>query len=236
MSRAKENTLIIQSISKAFSGLFDKRSRSVVIKSLGITILLFLGVWFLIDQVFSTIVIPFLDGWTWLITVLIWLTSVGLIIGAGFLLAPVTAIFAGLFLDEVAEQVERDQYSNDPIGRPMPIVAGTILASKFALLVLAANFIALLLVWFAGFGVIIFFLLNGYLLGREYFQFAAMRFQSEDAVKTLRKKYSFEVFICGLAIAGFMSIPILNLLTPVFAAKTMVHLHKSLAAKSLQPE
>lgn len=202
---------------------------------MGITIVLFFVVWLLIDQLFSAFVIPFLDDWTWLITALVWITGIGLVIGAGFLLAPVTAVFAGLFLDEIAEQVERDQYPQDPVGRPMPLALGAVLASKFALLVLAANFLALLLVWLAGFGVVIFFLLNGYLLGREYFQFAAMRYRSEAEARALRKKYSFEVFAVGMVIAGFISIPILNLLTPVFAAKAMVHLHKAVSFSDRQP-
>lgn len=228
--------MITQSVSRAFNGLFDQRSRSVVLKSIGITVMLFIAVWFLIDRIFGAFIIPFLDGWTWLVTILLWITGVGLIISAGFLLAPVTAIFAGLFLDEIAEQVERDQYSDEPIGKPMPIATGSILAVKFAVLVLLGNIVALLLVWLAGFGVVIFFLLNGYLLGREYFQFAAMRYRSEADAKALRKKYSFEVFVVGAIIAGFMSIPILNLLTPVFAAKAMVHLHKAASIKILQPE
>ena len=81
----------------------------------------------------------------------------------------------------------------------------------------------------------IFWLLNGYLLGREYFQFAAMRYRSEADARTLRKKYSFEVFAVGMVIAGFISIPILNLLTPVFAAKAMVHLHKAVSFSDRQP-
>jgi CysZ protein len=37
------------------------------------------------------------------------------------------------------------------------------------------------------------------------------------------------VFLGGLVIAAFMAIPILNLLTPLFAAAMMVHLHKAVA-------
>ena len=87
------------------------------------------------------------------------------------------------------------------------------------------------MVWFAGFGVIIFFLVNGYLIGREYFQFASMRFKPEKEANRLRKQFSFEVFLAGLVIAAFMSVPVLNLLTPVFAATLMVHLHKEVSSR-----
>ena len=79
---------------------------------------------------------------------------------------------------------------------------------------------------------IIFFLVNGYLLGREYFQFAAMRFRPEREANQLRKKFGFEIFLAGLVIAAFMSVPLLNLLTPVFAATLMVHLHKQVSLRT----
>ena len=158
--------------------------------------------------------------------------SAGVIVTAGFFLAPVTALFAGLFLDEIAERVERDHYPDDPPGKSISIGHSFLLALKFGLLVVAANLFALALVWLAGFGVIVFFILNGYFLGREYFQFAAMRHRNEVDAKGLARKYGFEIFLSGLIIAVFMSIPILNFLTPVFAAKQMVHLHKAIEKRA----
>jgi CysZ protein len=38
--------------------------------------------------------------------------------------------------------------------------------------------------------------------------------------------------MAGLLIAGFLAIPIVNLLTPLFAAALMVHLHQRIAAKT----
>ena len=176
------------------NGLMSGKSRSVVLKSLGLTILLFFGLWFVLDGLFTTYIVPFIAGWSWLVGILVWVLGAGVFVAAGFLLAPVTALFAGLFLDEVAEHVERVRYPDDPPGQPMPLGPSLVLASKFGLLVIGANLLALMLVWFAGFGVIIFFLLNGYLLGREYFQFAAQRFRPEREASALRKKFSLEVF------------------------------------------
>ncbi len=72
---------------------------------------------------------------------------------------------------------------------------------------------------------------NGYLLGREFFEFAAMRFRSPREAKQFREKHRATVFMAGLLIAGFLAIPILNLLTPLFAAGLMVHLHKALTRR-----
>ena len=187
--------------------------------------------WLGLQGLVSAYILPFIDGWVWVTSAILWVLGAGVIIAGGFLLAPVTAIFAGLFLDEVAKHVEQHEYPEDTPGKEMELVPSIFLAIKFAIVVLLANLAALLLVWFAGFGVIIFFLVNGYLIGREYFQFASMRFRPEKEANRLRKQFSFEVFLAGLVIAAFMSVPVLNLLTPVFAATLMVHLHKEVSSR-----
>jgi uncharacterized protein involved in cysteine biosynthesis len=82
---------------------------------------------------------------------------------------------------------------------------------------------------FAGFGAVIFFLATAYLLGREYFELAAMRFHPAADAKALRRANGMTVFVAGLFIAAFVSIPIVNLATPLFATAFMVHLHKRIA-------
>jgi CysZ protein len=86
--------------------------------------------------------------------------------------------------------------------------------------------VALFLLFIPGVNLVAFFLVNGYLLGREFFEFAAMRFRSPDEAREFRVKHALTVFLAGLVIAAFLAIPLLNLLTPLFAAGMMVHLHK----------
>ena len=69
---------------------------------------------------------------------------------------------------------------------------------------------------FAGFGAVIFFLATAYILGREYFELAAMRFRPPAEAKALRKRNAAMVYVGGLFIAAFVSIPIVNLATPLF--------------------
>ncbi len=84
---------------------------------------------------------------------------------------------------------------------------------------------------FAGFGVLILFVANAYLLGRNFFELAAMRFYPPAEAKALRKRNALYVFVAGMVIAVFVSIPIVNLATPVFAMAFMVHIHKRVAGK-----
>jgi len=82
---------------------------------------------------------------------------------------------------------------------------------------------------FAGLGAIFFFIATAYLLSREYFHLAAMRYHPVAEAKALRKRHAATVFFSGLPIAAFVSIPIINLATPLFATALMVHLHKRLS-------
>lgn len=227
--------MIIQSARRAVAELTKPEFRSVLLKSIGLTILLFIGVWIAIEQLFSIFVTPSLSGWPWVTTAVLWLMGTGVFVGAGFLLGPVSAIFAGLFLDDVAEHVEAVNYPQDVPGRAMPIAQSVWLAARFTVLVVFANLVALILVLVPGVNFAIFFIVNGYLLGREFFTFAAMRFRSEGDVRLLHQANSTSVFLAGLVIAGFMAVPVLNLATPVFAAAMMVHLHKALSGRSPDP-
>jgi CysZ protein len=228
--------MIVESARAAANHLFRPEFRAVLWKSLGLTILLLIGIWFGLREVFEILAWPFfnqmmpgLPSWTgWVGFIAGILASLGLALGLALLIAPVTAIVAGLFLDDVAELVEKEDYPLDPKGRPLPAIRSFILSVKFMGVVIAGNIVALLLLLVPGINIIAFFVVNGYLLGREFFEFAAMRFRPEIEAKALRSKHSTTVFLAGLIIAAFMAVPILNLLTPLFAAAMMVHLHKAL--------
>ena len=90
---------------------------------------------------------------------------------------------------------------------------------------------ALPFMFFAGLGVIILFLANSYLLGREYFELAAMRFRPPHEAKAMRKTNAAYIFLAGMVIAVFVSIPLVNLATPIFAMAFMVHIHKRMSGK-----
>jgi uncharacterized protein involved in cysteine biosynthesis len=89
------------------------------------------------------------------------------------------------------------------------------------------------LMLFLGFGAVIFFLATAYILGREYFELAAMRLRPPAEAKLMRKRHAMTVYLGGLFIAGFVSIPIVNLATPLFAMALMVHTHKRLSRRQL---
>ena len=100
---------------------------------------------------------------------------------------------------------------------------------RFAGLSILVNLIALALLFAPVVNIVAFLGANGYLLGREYFELAAMRFRMPDEARAMRRAYGLRIFLAGLIIAGFVAIPILNLCTPLFATALMTRLHKRLA-------
>jgi CysZ protein len=214
----------------AFRQIFTPPFRAVLIKTLGLTLLVLALVWLCLDRlVVHFIAVPY----PWLATLLSIVTGVGLFIGLAFLLAPTSSLVAGLFLDELAEIVEREIYPPNRIGRALPAGYAVWLAARFALLSALVNFIALMLLLVPGVNAIAFFVANAYLLSREFFELAALRYRPLEEVRFLRRRYRLRLFFAGLFIAAFLAVPILNLLTPLFGTAFMVRLHKRIAPPTL---
>lgn len=233
--------MILDAARLAFFNLFAPQTRSVFWKVLGLTVLVLAGLWFALRSLFISFALPWIDSflpgipdWAgWLAFVFGIFASIGLALALGLLLSPVTAVIAGLFLDDVAEVVEKRDYPGDAPGRALPLAEAISGSIKFLGVVIVGNCIALLLLFIPGVNLMAFFLVNGYLLGREFFEFAAMRFRSPADARLFRSRHSGTVFLAGLLIAAFLAVPLLNLLTPLFAAGLMVHLHKLLSKRDV---
>lgn len=231
--------MIFNAANAAVRHLFTPEFRSLLWKSLGATLVILALLWVALHQGFAHLAWPYLDQmlpglpqWAgWLGTIGAILAGLGLALGLALLIAPITALIAGLFLDNAAEIIERQDYPADPPGEALPFMRSLVYSLKFLGVVIVGNIFALFLLFVPGVNLIAFFIVNGYLLGREYFEFAAMRFRTPDEAKALRAKYAVTVFLAGLVIAIFLAIPFINLLTPLFAAAMMVHLYKAISRR-----
>ena len=232
--------MIFDAARLSLANLFAPETRSVFWKVLGLTLLALVVLWFGLRESFIAFAWPWLEGavmpdlpqWAgWLTFVFGIVASLGLALGLALLLAPVTAIIAGFFLDDVAEVIEKRDYAEDRPGVALPLAQAVTGSVKFLGIVIFGNLIALFLLFIPGVNLVAFFLVNGYLLGREFFEFAAMRHRPPAEARLFRAKHASTVLVAGLLVAAFLAIPIVNLLTPLFAAGLMVHLHKALSRK-----
>ena len=224
---------------KAVSDMFTPPLRAVLLKSIGLALLVVVLIGIALQRVFAWLatsgvnwaetswtVIPH-GVWTTLTWVLSIAASLGIVMGALFLMPAVTAFVGSFFVDEIAETVERAHYPAEPPGRALPFFRALLEGLKTALLAIVIYLCAVPFLFF-GVGFLILFFASAYILGREYFELAAMRFHSVAEAKALRKRNGAYVFGAGMVIAALVSIPILNLATPIFAMAFMVHIHKRL--------
>jgi CysZ protein len=225
---------------KAIAQMFSPELRRILWRAIGLALILIVVVSILLQRALSwlstsgeTWAEASLGGYHSALEALSWVLSIaagfGILFGAVVLMPAITSLIASVFVDDVAEQVERVHYPADRIGTALPIARSLIEGSKTALLTILVYVIALPFVFFAGVGVFVFFFATAYLLGREYFELAAMRFHSVAEAKALRRQNASTVFAAGCFIAAFVSIPILNLATPLFGMAFMVHVHKRLS-------
>ncbi len=211
----------------ALNQMFTPPFRAVLYKTFGVTLALLAVIFIALD---TFIVHFFTLSYPWANTLLSILTGVGLVVALAFIVAPASFIVAGFFFDELAEVVERDD--GGPIGRAPPVLDTIWLAVKFACVAVLVNLIAVLLLLVPGLNAIAFFVANAYLFGRGYFELAACRFLPLATVQLLRQRYTVRLFLAGLVISAFVLVPILNLLTPLFATAFMVRIARDI----LKPE
>lgn len=219
---------MISAAFKALGDLLSKEFRSVLLKAVGMTLALFvailLGVEILLSYL-SLIPLPWAET----------LAAIGaglvLLVAFFFMMSPVIAIFAGLYLDSIAERVEERHYPQDPVGSPLSGYLAIVTSLQFAALVLVINLAVLPLV-FTGIGAVALIIANAYLLSREYFEMIAMRHMPVDEARQLRKENSPQVFAAGFVPALLSIMPIVNLAVPLFATSYFVHIFKRVQASS----
>jgi CysZ protein len=232
---------MIEAAIKAISQLFSPPQRAVLWKSIGLGLALIIVIGIVLERLIvhfvgagsASLESTFGTSSHLPVSVLAWLLSIaaglGIVVGSIMLMPAVTALVGSFFADQIGEAVEREHYPADPPGKAVPLWLAVWEGLKTALLALLIYLCAAPLLLFAGFGAIIFFLATAYILGREYFELAAMRLRPPAEAKALRRRNAAMVYVGGLFIAAFVSIPIANLATPLFAMAFMVHLHKRLS-------
>ena len=224
---------LVADFGRAVAQLRDPRFLGVLLKALAITViglaLVFWAVmaglgWLLPESVALPWIGPvrFLDD-------LASLAAVGLMLVLSVvLMVPTAAAVVGFFLEEVAEAVEAEHYPGlAPVAGPgLSVQIGD--ALRFFALVVAVNLAALVVyLLLPPLAPFVFWLVNGFLLGREYFQLVAMRRLGPEGAARLRRANAGRIWLAGTAMAVPLSVPVLNLLVPILGVAVFTHqLHR----------
>lgn len=229
--------MILLDFTRALAQLSDPRFRRVIFLGIGLTVGLLAAIYALLVLavgIFApeTVTLPLLGEVTWVRDLLSW-GSLFLMLGLSvFLMIPVASAMSGIFLDDIAEAVEEAHYPGLPTPPRPPLMDALRDALTFLGVLIGANILAFgayLIFPFAA--PLIFYGLNGYLLGREYFQMAAIRREGRSGADSLRKRHTVQIWAAGCLMALPLTVPLLNLLVPVLGAASFTHLYHRVAAK-----
>lgn len=216
---------MLSAFSKALAQMPERRFRRVMFLSLALTLLVFIGVVALANYVVLPMLAVFDTGWlNWLAEA----AGIGVVLIALFVLFPsIATFFVCFFLDSIAEAVEERYYPGDPEGRDAPLAQALWQSLKLVAVVVVLNILCLPLYLIPGLNLFVFYALNGYLLSREYFELVSIRHMKPSQASVLRRRAGLTVFVTGVVIAFLLTVPVVNLVAPVFATAAMVHVFKT---------
>jgi uncharacterized protein involved in cysteine biosynthesis len=222
---------MIRALALAVSELFEPRLRRVVLLALGFTIAVFAGLW---ATVAWLLLHTHFFEWWWLDDAIALLGGLAALALTWFLFPAVVMLFVGLFLDGIVEAIERRHYPHLPPARGAGVGTSVSSAIRLGLIALALNLLLLpAYLLLPGVNLLLFWSVNGYLLGREYFELVALRRLDPAAAKALRRARGAAVFVAGFLIALLLTVPILNLAAPVIGAAFMLHLFETWRPRAL---
>lgn len=226
--------VIFRSFFAALGQIGDPAFRRVLLRGVLLTIALLVGAYAgflgLIQWAFGeSATLPLIGEVNWLGDLLSWGSLFVMILLSVFLMIPVASAMTSMFLEDVAVAVEDRHYPNAPRAHSLSFWTSFRDTINFLGVLIAANVLALIAYAFMPpFAPVIFIAMNGYLLGREYFQIAAMRHLGREGARDLRRQHSSTIWMAGILMAIPLSVPLMNLFIPILGAATFTHLYHRL--------
>lgn len=226
---------MIGHFSKALAQLSDPKLRRVLWISIFLSLLVFIGLWIGLWILATILPLDAIPGVHWLMETLgaafDWLAGflfVGLVLVLTLMLFPaVVIVIVGFFLDQVADAVEARHYPTLPATRRISLSETVLSTARFALLTLLINLVALpfyiILIFVPPMNLVLFYMVNGYLVSREYFELVAWRRLDPASAAQMRRRHRGRLMLAGVLLVFLMTIPVVNLLTPVVGTAFMVH-------------
>ncbi len=231
---------MVSALVKAVVQLTDPAFWRVLWKALVLTVAVFAGLVFLAWVLFADLALVDIS-WLpqavndWLNGIIEWLARSGVVLLVFLFFPALATLFVSLFLDDIASAVEARHYPRDPPGSGLALGPSVLVALQFAGVIVLANLVALpfylLTFWFPPLSAFIFYGLNGYLLGREYFELVALRHLPGPAARQVRWENRGRILLGGVVVTFLLTIPVVNLVAPILATAFMVHVFKGLSPK-----
>ena len=209
----------------AIEDAFAPKERRALISSLALALLALLLLWLGATALLDHLA---LFGIAWLDTPLAILGSIAALVLAYLLFPAMTALMLGFFLDGVIAEIERRRYPALPPPRRNGLASVLMSTLRLFLLAVILNVAALPFYLAPGINLFIYYGLNGYLVGREYFELVALRRLEGRAARATWRRHRGRFILTGIVIAFLLSVPLVNLVAPLVAAAFMLHVFERL--------
>lgn len=220
---------LFQDFQFALAQLTDRKFQSILWRSIGLTFAMLAATFYAFTILIGwaipdAITLPFIGEVANMGAVISGGALIAMFLLSAFLMFPVASLVIGFFVEDIADAVEAKHYAHLAPAQDIPFADVMLDAAKFMGIMILANVFALI-IYFAStlLAPIIFWIVNGFLLGREYFQLVASRRLGMAAASKLRKKHMIEIWIAGTLMAIPLSIPVVNLLVPLLGVAVFTH-------------
>ena len=213
----------------AIDDAFAPEQRRILVLAMAIALALLLALWLGATALLEE---ARFAGIGWLDAVIIVLGSLGALVVAWLLFPAMALLVLGLFLDGVVAAVERRHYPGLGPRRPLGLGATLASALRLFLLALLVNIVLLPAYLVPGINLFVYYGLNGYLVGREYFELVALRRVDGAAAQVMWRRHRGRLILVGMIIVFLLSLPLINLVAPVIGAAFMLHVFEELRRRA----
>jgi uncharacterized protein involved in cysteine biosynthesis len=133
------------------------------------------------------------------------------------------------FANRIIRAVERRYYPDLPETGSTRHIDLVWSAVRLLLMTIVGNLAALpIYLLVPGANLVLFLVLNGYLLGRAYFDAVALRRMEDRSARLVWRAHRLEFVLTGAASIALLTIPVVNLVVPVVGLAMSVHLFERL--------
>ena len=219
-NRQEDKCNMLNSIIKTLNQISTAPFRRVLFLSVSISLLTTLLLWaFITKIIFNTN----MTSITWLEWFLDILGGGAVFILLVLLLPTLVGLIASIMLESICRSVELVYYPHLPKAQGQNLYTGVLVGLKFTGTMIVLNIIFLPLMVIPPVYIFASWVLNSYLLGREFFELVAYRRLDKVNVNRMYKKFRFTLIGYGLVIAFISIIPVINFIVPLFGTAVMLH-------------
>ena len=219
--------------SLAVSDVFTPAGRRALLLSFGGTVALLVALW-----AGASVLLTFLHASPFhgLDVIIDVLGSLAALFVAWLLLPSLSILVLGIFLDPFVTAVEHERYPQLPPARRVGMGEFMTSSLRLAVLALVINLVLLPVYFVPVVNIAAYYAINGYLVGRTYFEVIALRRMGLRDVRAVWRANRAYFFMAGAIIAFLLTLPFLDLIAPLIGAAFMLHLFensRSLSAAKL---